>query len=490
MKLDRRDYVKAGAAAVAGVMLSGCSQVVRRLTPPALPKKISEPALSANPMVRALHRVTFGPRLEDVERVEKIGWENFVEEQLYPDDSADTLAARWRPRCAELLHLDAGDLFNFKEHEILAQLQQATILRAVYSRWQLREVMTDFWTNHFNIYARKWPCAPLKVGDDRDVIRPHVFGKFRDLLAASVHSAAMLTYLDNQANQKGTANENYARELMELHTLGVHGGYTQHDVQEVARCFTGWTVRQPGELRRGQFTFNAALHDNGAKTVLGVKIPAGLGQADGERVIEILASHPSTAKFIARKLCLRFLGDAPAERVAQLAQVYQKTDGDLRALLRPLLLEIRNPKSEIRDVIKRPFDFVISALRALEADTDGGRALQQHLAAMGQPLFQWPMPDGYPQKTSAWTGSLLARWNFALALTAGEIKGTQVNLPALAKGGGGNAVDTFLTLLFHRPAHDASLQPLCERLNEHWKQTQSEAQVVALMLASPPFQWK
>ncbi|MCS6862280.1 MAG: DUF1800 domain-containing protein [Abditibacteriales bacterium] len=490
MKLDRRDYLKAGAAAVAGAMLSGCSQVVRRLTPPALPTSLTLNPQPAASVVAALNRITFGARLEDVARVATLGWEEFVEEQLSPEDTADTPAARWRPRSAELLHLNTGDLFNFKEHEVLAHLQQATILRAVYSRWQLREVMMDFWTNHFNIYARKFPCAYLLVSDQRDAIRPHVLGKFRDLLTASVHSAAMLTYLDNQANKKGTPNENYARELMELHTLGVHGGYTQRDVQEVARCFTGWTVRQRGEWRRGQFYFDATQHDDGAKTVLGVKIPAGLGQGDGERVIDILANHPSTARFIARKLCLRFLGDAPEEMVAQLAQVYRKTEGDLRAMLRSLLLNLHHTPSIIRPQIKRPFDFLVSALRALYADTDGGRALQQHLSAMGQPLFQWPMPDGYPQTTAAWTGSLLARWNFALALTAGEITGTQINLPALAQAGGGNVVDAFMTLLFHRPTDDVSLQPLRERLHEQWKHTQSPAQIVALMLASPQFQWK
>jgi uncharacterized protein (DUF1800 family) len=486
MNTSRRNYLKAGAAAVAGAMLSGCSPVVRRLTPPALPKSSSFISPPSSRIVHALNRVTFGPTAEDVERAAQMGWAKFVEEQLHPSDD-DTPAATWRPRSAELLHLDVGDLFNFKEREVLAQLQQATILRAVYSKWQLREVMMDFWTNHFNIYARKWPCAHLKVGDDRAVIRPHVLGNFPDLLTASAHSAAMLTYLDNQANKRGIPNENYARELMELHTLGVHGGYTQRDVQEVARCFTGWTVHE--KRRRGQFFFDPDHHDNGEKTVLGVKIPAWRGQQDGERVIEILSEHPSTAKFIARKLCLKFMGDAPDEMVAQLAKVYQQTDGDIREMLRPLLLGlIQNSKFKIQNSIKRPFDFIVSALRALAADTDGGKALQEHLTAMGQPLFQWPMPDGFPQKTSAWTGSLLARWNFALALTAGDIKGTQVNLPALAKLGSGNAVDSFLTLLFQR--NDESLQPLRERLNEHLSNTQSEAQVVALMLASPQFQWK
>ncbi len=496
MKHARRHWLKAGLTAGVGSLLAGCAQIVRTLTPPALPSAAALDHGAAPPLVRALRRVTFGPSAAEVERVSRMGWEEFVEQQLQPEAQEgplyntlpnDEAAAVWRVHSADLMQLPVGDLFNFREHEVLTQLQQTTLLRAVCSRWQLREVMVDFWTNHFNIYARKYPCAYLKVGDDRDVIRPHALGKFRDLLSASVHSPAMLTYLDNQANKSGKANENYARELLELHTLGVHGNYTQDDVQAVARCFTGWSVQE--SWRRGQFVFRAPQHDSEPKTVLGISLPQGQGQEDGERVIEILAEHPSTARFLARKLCLRFLGCAPEDKVAVLAEAYQRSDGDIRAMLRPLLLSLASPEAPIAPLTKRPLDFVVSALRALAADTDGGPALQEHLAAMGQPLFQWPMPDGFPWQTSAWTGSLLARWNFALALTAGDIPGTQLDLPALQQLGAGNPVDLFLMLLWHRPATDEPLQRLRRVLEKHLNQTGSVPEMVALALAAPSFQW-
>lgn len=487
MNANPRTCSRLGLAAGAGAALTGCSQVVRQLTAPDLPSAAAVEYQPAPALVRALNRMTFGPRADEVERVGRLGWREYVEEQLHPSGD-DEPAAVWRVRGAELLHLDVGDLFNFRESEVLRQLQQATLLRAVYSRWQLREVLVDFWSNHFNVYARKYPCAYLKVGDDRDVIRRHALGKFHDLLGASAHSPAMLTYLDNQANRSGTANENYARELMELHTLGVDGGYSQRDVQEVARCFTGWGVQET--WRRGQFVFRADQHDDGPKTVLGVSLAGGLGQEDGERVLAILARHPATARFLARKLCLRFLGSAPAAMVSQLAEAYMRSDGDIGATLRPLLLRLAdNELPGHAPLLRRPLDFVAATLRALAADTDGGAALQGHLAAMGQPLFQWPLPDGYPHHTAAWTGTLLARWNFVLALTAGQISGTQIDWPGLRQLRPGRPVELFLKLLYHRPADDASLQRLRARLDAHLNETGSEAEVAALALAAPPFQW-
>jgi uncharacterized protein (DUF1800 family) len=336
--------------------------------------------------------------------------------------------------------------------------------------------------------------------DELTVIRKHALGKFPDLLRASAHSPAMLAYLDNQINERKAPNENYARELLELHTLGVHGGYTQKDVQEVARCFTGWTVENRFLRPRGRFRFDPHLHDDGPKMVLGVHIPAGGGQKDAEEVLNLLANHPSTAQFIAHKICRYFLGDAAATWTPKLTEIYKQTDGDIRAMLRPLLFS--REILEGPPIIKRPFDYMVSALRALNADTDGDRPLQEHLAHMGQPLYQWPMPDGYPDKTSAWTGSLLARWNFATALATNAISGTRVDLPALMRQSHATTdeeyADSLIELIFALPPKADSMRLLRDRLARYLMQSprleRKErpllAETAALILASQEFQWR
>ena len=231
------------------------------------------------------------PRPAEHTRLAEIGAAAFLEEQLTPEMlPAMALQPGWHLRRLETLHLDAPDLFDVEERHVKRELQQATLLRAVYSPQQLYEVMVDFWTNHFNIDQNKGDCVWLKTVDDREVIRPHALGNFHDLLSASAHSPAMLIYLDNQENHAGNPNENYARELLELHTLGVDSGYTQQDVQELARCLTGWRVKE--HFYRGKFTFAESAHDNRPKTVLGLTIPRGAKQRGAEQIIEMLATSP------------------------------------------------------------------------------------------------------------------------------------------------------------------------------------------------------
>ncbi|MGI9034403.1 MAG: DUF1800 domain-containing protein [Pyrinomonadaceae bacterium] len=327
---------------------------------------------------------------------------------------------------------------------VVNELQRATVLRATYSERQLNEVLVDFWENHFSIYAQKDADRWLLTEFDRDAIRPFALGRFRDLLGATAHSPAMLYYLDNwqssvvrkypatkdkPARSAGGINENYARELMELHTLGVNGGYTQKDVQEVARCLTGWTIRKPGQ--EGTFIFNPQMHDNGEKIVLGQKIAAGGGISDVEKVLDILATHPSTARFIATKLARRFLGDNPPPAVVnQAAQVFLKTDGSIRETVRSI---ITSPAflsaATYQTKVKSPFEFVVSSLRILGAETDANNPLLNWIAKMGQPLFGHITPEGYPDQSDEWlsSGSLLIRFNFANALAANKIKGTQID---------------------------------------------------------------
>jgi uncharacterized protein (DUF1800 family) len=334
---------------------------------------------------------------------------------------------------------------------VVTDLQRAKLLRAVYSDQQLYEVMVDFWENHFNIFANKDDDRYLLTAFDRETIRPFAMGRFRDLLGATAHSPAMLFYLDNwrssvprpypakgdkPAGVDGGFNENYARELMELHTLGVDGGYTQKDVQEVARCFSGWTIQKPNE--QGLFLYRPGLHDDGEKVVLGHKIFAGGGIADGERVLDILAMHPSTAKFVATKLARRFISDDPPQSVIdRAAAVFLKTDGSIRETLRAIITspEFFSPAA-YRAKTRSPLEYVAAAMRALNAETDGDRPVLDFISRMGQPLFGRITPDGYSDRAEQWlsSGAMIARLNFASALAANRIKGTSVSYQKLFGG--------------------------------------------------------
>jgi uncharacterized protein (DUF1800 family) len=376
---------------------------------------------------------------------------------------------------------------------ILMELQASRILRAVYSERQLNEVMVDFWTNHFNVFAGKGADRWLLVSYDRDTIRPHAMGKFSDLLVATAQSPAMLFYLDNfqsvspdftparrgarargvqagppgremdqqplQQRMRRGINENYARELMELHTLGVDGGYTQKDVQEVARCFTGWTIFAPrgggaavsallGEAARkdaGKFFFNARMHDDREKVVLGQKISSGGGFKDGLKVLEILARHPSTARYISTKLTRYFVSDNPPPAVVDRATAaFTKSNGDIRETLRAIFSSPEFYSQEAyRSKVKRPFELAISAIRTLGVDTNGGPQLHQWIARMGEPLYGYQTPNGYSDTADSWvnTGGLLERMNFGLMLASNRIPGTRVNLNRFSVDAGDTKAD-------------------------------------------------
>ncbi|HEV3469895.1 MAG TPA: DUF1800 domain-containing protein [Pyrinomonadaceae bacterium] len=444
---------------------------------------------------------------------------------------------------------------------ILQELQSARLLRAVYSERQLQEVLVDFWTNHFNVFAGKGAGRWFLTSFDRDVIRPHALGNFRDLLEATAQSPAMLFYLDNfqsadpnarqwrrgalrrtfgadaddpnsrraerramrrRQREEGAAtaggqsgaprrprprtrrgiNENYARELMELHTLGVEGGYTQKDVQEVARAFTGWTIVDPrgalGTDRGGTFVFNPRMHDDGEKTVLGHKIPAGGGVEDGRRVLDILAGHPSTARFISTKLARRFVSDSPRpETVARAAEAFTRSRGDIRATLGALFASPEFNSAEARRAkIKTPFELAASALRALGAETGAGPALHRWVARMGEPLYLYQAPTGYPETAGHWvnTGALLERLNFALALASNRIPGTRVELSRFAREAGADRprlVEQLLAHVLRGEVSPRSREVLLKQLAEQKPAAGSDsevARVAALVIGSPEFQ--
>jgi uncharacterized protein (DUF1800 family) len=436
------------------------------------------------------------------------------------------------------------------------ELVASRILRAVYSERQLQEEMVDFWSNHFNIFAGKGADRWLLISYDRDTIRPNTLGKFGDLLKATAESPAMLFYLDNfqsvspnagagarryngqgaglfpplgrgRLMQQGRANnqaamrpgqqagneaqmlrptqnkqpkrginENYARELMELHTLGVDGGYTQKDVQEVARCFTGWTIFAPrGAMARagmgpqgqrlaqemagqaGKFYFNPRLHDDGEKTVLGHKIPAGGGVKDGYMVLDILAHHPSTAKFISTKLARNFVMDNPTpELVSRISAVYLKSDGDIRETLCAIFNSPEfNSSKAYRAKIKTPFELAVSAIRSLGGETNGGPGINQWIARMGQPMYGYQAPTGYPDSAENWvnTGSLLERLNFGLALASNRVAGTRVDLQKFSGNSGGEAtaerkrmMNRFLDVIVQGEISEATRATLLKQLDQ------------------------
>jgi uncharacterized protein (DUF1800 family) len=358
-----------------------------------------------------------------------------------------------------------------RPQRVVEELAMAKTLRAVYSERQLQQVMDDFWLNHFNVYAAKGEVKWYLTSYERDVIQPHAFGKFRDLLVATAKSPAMLFYLDNflsadpnaaqraaqqrarrqqmrrrpygqplppkpqqaqNKKQERGLNENYGRELMELHTLGVDGGYTQKDVTEVARCFTGWTIEKPREV--ALFKFDEKLHDPNPKVVLGKKIHAG-GMKDGEQVIELLSKNSNTAKFVSNKLARRFVSDTPPPvLVERMAKTFQKSDGDIREVLRTM---IYSPEFWSRDAyrakVKTPFELVVSSVRALGADVDTPMPLVQWVGKIGEPLYHCQPPTGYSDQAETWvnTGALLNRLNFSLALAGNKVRGSRSDVPAL-----------------------------------------------------------
>jgi uncharacterized protein (DUF1800 family) len=485
MEITRRDCLRGGAAAVAALALSGCRSIEEQVTA----GWIDRPSLGVvgqSPELRLLQRATYGPASFDIARIAALGMAGWVDEQLQPETIDEPLVLQIRiESLRDILDADPGLLFDVDDHDAVRTLRQATILRAVYSRRQVYERMVGFWSDHFNIYAFKNEGPQYKIIDDRETIRPHALGRFRDLLGASAHSTAMIGYLDSSSNRKGVPNENYARELMELHTLGVNTGYTQRDVQNVARCFTGWTIAT--QFYRGRFKFDGSEHDDGVKHVLGHTILAGGGESDGEAVLDIVAAHPATAGHIARKLCLTFIGSVPAALHQRLAARFTSTGGQIAPVVRELLTS--DELANAQPLIKRPFDFSIGAMRALGADTDGRGPIQDQLEALGQVPFGWPMPDGYPLRESAWLSGMIPRWKFASALATDQIAGTSVDWDAIgdrAKALGQDAPTACSEMLFGAPA--ANLSGVVQRLRQYGNGDLRQCSAIAQM--SPEFQYK
>ncbi len=513
----RRALIKSAALGTGAAALSGCERSISEITKAlgqAPPEHLMVAQSAAvDPGFHLLSRAAFGPWPGDLERVNKMGREAWVEEQLEPAKIDDGLCDL-RARRFETLYLQAGDAYEFRKPVLRDELTRHALLRALYSRRQLFEVMVEFWTDHLNIDLEKGDCIYLKPSDDRDVVRKHALGNFHDLVRASATSPAMLVYLDGKSNKvrKGTddkPNENYARELMELHTLGVHGGYTQTDVREAARCLSGWTydIKRKFALNRGDSFFKPDWHDDGAKTVLGHTIPAGGGEKDLDALVKIVCSHPSTAKFVARKLCVRFISyDPPQAIVDRVAAEFTRTGGDIKSLLR-MVLTSQEFEGSSGQLLKRPFRFMVTALRALGADTHvhppgfGHHTgqLTEYLTRMGHGLFQYPTPDGYPDHEAPWMGTLMWRWNFAMALTDRKLGGVEVPMAEMEKALGLNGKKTgrdeaanrwWAHLVGRQPSAD-ELKTLADAAQAHAADDDAQkakAELLGVMLASPAFQ--
>jgi uncharacterized protein (DUF1800 family) len=499
----RRRFLEGAGVSVLGALTGGACRPGGLLDPPRLGPGSGPFATPTEPGVdlveHVLNRCTFGIRPGDREGLLSLGdsvgeavsaWRK---RQLSPE-ALDDRGLEHRLRAFESVFQGVGDTYEYRRRVLLEDLTRATLLRAVFSKRQLHEVMVELWTDHFNIDMSKGECAWLKVADDRDVIRRHALGRFPDLLRASALSPAMLWYLDGRMNGKASdherPNENYARELLELHTLGIDGGYTQRDVMEVARALTGWTVRPKSGFGKGRVEFRPERHDDGEKTVLGHTLPAGLGEEDLDRVLAIVCSHPATASHIATKLCRRFIADPPpAGAVRAAAEVFGFSGGDIPATLRVVLSrpEFLAESTELRPLrtskLKRPFHYVVSALRATDAETDVGPEVVRALVAMGHPPFQYPTPDGYPSDPEAWRGSLLWRFRLAGGLLAGEAMGTRVDVLGLLQRAGGlpALAAHFLGRLPNRN-EEAALETASVR------DRGGAAAAIALLLASPAFQ--
>jgi len=525
----RRTLLKTATLGSGAIALTSCERSISELTQmfgQGVPDRVTvADSTEIDPDFHLLSRAAFGPWPGDLERVKQMGRAAWIEQQLAPEKIDDSLC-EMRARRFESLFYSAGNAYEFKKPVLRDELTRHSLLRAIYSQRQLQEVMVEFWTDHLNIDLEKGDCIYFKPSDDREVIRKHALGNFHDLIRASATSPAMLVYLDGRSNKvtkdKPVPNENYARELLELHTLGVHGGYTQTDVREAARCLSGWTVNllkgnQGGPKKRlkngvqgfmqpsrGVSYFDADFHDDGEKKVLGHTIPAGGGEGDLDQLVKIACSHPSTAHFIAKKLCTRFVSYTPPQTIVdRVAAEFTRTGGNIKAMLR-LLLNSDEFMASRGTLLKRPFRYMVAALRALGADTHvhgsplrhTTGALTEYLARMGHGLFQYPTPDGYPDEEAPWMGTLMWRWNFALSLTNDKLGDVNVPLRDLEKAigtqGDRNAIATrwWSHLMGRRPTTDElkTLATATDAQQSKGDTRTAKAELLGVMLAGPGYQ--
>jgi uncharacterized protein (DUF1800 family) len=513
---------KRQAAAIASAtFVAGCiAHSVRNYEPAQVARVSTLPAPTPETVQHLLARFTFGATPRAAAEVRRLGIERWFDAQLSDTQGVgsgrvspyahalgepeDVMAAFRASEDTDPVDTDQISLrkqarrVNVKA--LLATVGAAQVQRQIESEAQLHALMVDFWSNHFNVFARKNALKVLAGSYVESVIVPHALGRFEDLLIATAQSPAMLVYLDNdksvaeQPHAHRGLNENYARELLELHTLGVNAGYSQADVIDVARILTGFGLGDPREQGLS-FEFSAERHDRGAKRVLGRYFPAGVGQEEGLDLLRFLARHPATAEHIAQKLCQRFISDDPsAACVAAVANTFSATSGDVPATLRSLLhLPGFWDPSTRGAKLKKPSEFLASAARALGLTLDGTPDIAKVSEQLGEPALLYPAPTGYPDRASAWAGSsqILARMDVAARLVSGQIPG--VNWPGLGQllpptEDHEQLLARINALVFGGLADRATLQILNDEASRASSPEEARTTALALALGSPAFQ--
>ncbi|MEP7287938.1 MAG: DUF1800 family protein [Chloroflexota bacterium] len=509
--MNRRDFLKTLGVAAAGTTFN----------PSTGWPAFTETAQQRDPEWHILNRLGYGPRPGDVQALKQKGFETYLKEQFDPAIVAYNQSLLF-PLLDKYvtLKMDVSALMTLNILDgirAIRELDATTVIRSALGKSQLFEVMANFWSEHFSIWHFKDWDGVLKTDDDTNVIRRNTFGKFRDLLYASAKSPAMSFYLDNIESKKEHPNENYARELLELHTLTI-GNYTEKDVKEVARCFTGWSFSYRLHSSGGGFAFFSKDHDDGEKVVLGHTIPAGGGVKDGEMVLDILAAHPATAHFIALKLCRRFISDDPPETVVKAAaDTFLKSDGDIPTVLTTIFMSPEFASAPPK--FKRPFEFVISMMRALAVTIDADKlnsmtylnrkyarikavhpGILDTLQAMGHMPHNHATPEGYTDIAARWETDMLERWNLTQKMVTNVLPAVSYDLDRILQQNGVEpkvpaVLNFYANLLYGRDMTAQEQKVFTTYLDpttdiSATKRPPELLETLALMLGAPAFQWR